>query len=266
MWRVVLVALLLLHLTESTDTMVWMCLERCGSNITADLAAIATHHQALTAVSYERFDLDLGGKIRNNNFTDVTADIHKLGLRAFPMITTVSHALIYDLLYFASDEFIANAVELAVTNNYDGFNIDWEPSHYMLPNTSADYAAFIKRLAEALDTVGKELQVCTALWNPYFWNYPQLAAASPAKLITMDTYSYNNEYPKWEARAEYLLNQTSQTQLGIGLMTDPNPNTAEELQQRLDFMQFHNLTSLSIWMMPLDERYWDALYIFKNLM
>jgi hypothetical protein len=42
------------------------------------------------------------------------------------MITTVDHALLYDLLYFSSDKFIAAAIELAVTQNYDGFNIDWE--------------------------------------------------------------------------------------------------------------------------------------------
>jgi hypothetical protein len=30
-------------------------------------------------------------------------------------------------------------------------------------------------------------------------------------------------------------------------------------------MKTHNLTSLSVWLMPLDDWYWDALYIFKNL-
>jgi hypothetical protein len=54
------------------------------------------------------------------------------------------------------------------------------------------------------------------LWNPYFWSYPDLAATQ-AQLITMDTYSYNNDFTQWRERAEYLLNQTSQTQLGIGM-------------------------------------------------
>jgi hypothetical protein len=35
-----------------------------------------------------------------------------------------------------------------------------QPSHYMLPNTARDYAAFINRLAEGMRAVGKDLSVC----------------------------------------------------------------------------------------------------------
>jgi hypothetical protein len=72
MMRVVLGVLLALCMAvEGYDTMVWMCLERCGSNITADLAAISAHKNALTAVSYERFDLGLGGTIVVRERTEV---------------------------------------------------------------------------------------------------------------------------------------------------------------------------------------------------
>ena len=76
------------------NIMPWMCLERCGDNIPAELAEIKAHADVLTAVSYEAFDLGLApdGKtptIIDNNFTHVGPELKSYGMLTYPMITTV---------------------------------------------------------------------------------------------------------------------------------------------------------------------------------
>jgi hypothetical protein len=51
--------------------MPWMCLERCGDDIQAELADITKYHASLTGVSYEAFDLGMHGDLIDNGFTKV---------------------------------------------------------------------------------------------------------------------------------------------------------------------------------------------------
>ena len=74
--------------------MPWLCLERCGDDINAEMAEIEAHAKQLNAVSYEAFDLGLAADgvtptLINNNFTVVWPKLRELGLKTYPMITTV---------------------------------------------------------------------------------------------------------------------------------------------------------------------------------
>ena len=51
--------------------MPWMCLERCGDDIPAELATVAKYKSVLTAVSYEAFDLGMHADLIDNGFTKV---------------------------------------------------------------------------------------------------------------------------------------------------------------------------------------------------
>jgi hypothetical protein len=114
------------------ERLVWMCLDRCHDQLKDGLAEISAHANLISAVSYEAFDLGLGGKLVYNNFADPTSALASLGLARFPMITTASNALLLDLFWLVKNPpIIADAVALAVKNNYTGFNIDFEPDHPM---------------------------------------------------------------------------------------------------------------------------------------
>ena len=70
--------------------MPWMCLERCGDDIAADLKEMSDHRHELTAVSYEAFDLGDASTLIDNGFTNVGPTLNAMGLKTYPMITTVN--------------------------------------------------------------------------------------------------------------------------------------------------------------------------------
>lgn len=51
--------------------MPWLCLERCDDNITNDLAQLSEHYQALSAVSFESYDVAADGGLLDDHFTVV---------------------------------------------------------------------------------------------------------------------------------------------------------------------------------------------------
>lgn len=63
-----------------------MCLERCNDDMSDGLAEISAHASLLTGVSYEAFDLGIGGTLVNNSFSDPTKALIALGLNRYPMV------------------------------------------------------------------------------------------------------------------------------------------------------------------------------------
>lgn len=118
---------------QSKHTMVWMCLERCGessSTIQQHLNVIkAVAPRALTAVSFERYDLGVSSSlVRNPKFTDVLPFLKQVTgpqgypLRTFPMITSVK--IDYMRQVFANPmPFIEQAIAEAQYHQYTGYNI-----------------------------------------------------------------------------------------------------------------------------------------------
>jgi len=63
----------------------------------------------------------------NNSFTDVNPTLKTLGLKRYPMITTVDIAKFRQLCNNPT-RFIASAIEIANREGYTGYNIDFEPN------------------------------------------------------------------------------------------------------------------------------------------
>lgn len=82
-----------------SSRIVWMCLDRCNDSMEEGLKEISSHSSVLTGVSYEAFDLGLGGTLIDNHFSDPTKALQDLGLETYPMITTASNALLLDLFF-----------------------------------------------------------------------------------------------------------------------------------------------------------------------
>ena len=57
----------------------------------------------------------------------------------------------------------------AVSNQYTGYNMDWEPEEPATAQDAADYAHFLTSFADSMHTVGLQLTVAIATWNPIWY-------------------------------------------------------------------------------------------------
>jgi len=239
--------------------MPWMCLERCGENITFNLQQIQSHLSSFTAVSFEDYDLGEEGNLVNNNFTSVNGKILSWGLQAFPMITTVSiHKL--RVLFQASDNFIEEAIEMAISNHYTGYNIDFEPTGAATEEDAAQFAVFLTKFADALHSNGKLLSVDVASWSE-FWDFHLLGQTSVDTLITMDTYTGNVTQFQWGL--ERALKYFGPDKMAIGLDTEFNLTTTQ-LNSLFEVISQYDVNEIDIWDLPIQDNWWTFINSFVN--
>eukprot|EP00769_Ergobibamus_cyprinoides_P004742 gnl/Ergobibamus_cyprinoides/929.p1 GENE.gnl/Ergobibamus_cyprinoides/929~~gnl/Ergobibamus_cyprinoides/929.p1 ORF type:complete len:266 (+),score=68.76 gnl/Ergobibamus_cyprinoides/929:37-834(+) len=235
--------------------MPWMCLERCGENITADLAQIDAHRDAISIVSFEAYDVADDGSLKWNSFTDVFPALQRRGLETYPMITTVSWPRLHAL--FANPQpFISAAIDAAVARGYTGYNLDFEPTGGSDADGDA-YVAFLKTFAAQAFAAGVKLQVDWAQWNLSFWHLDALAAVEGIEFITMDTYCTKDS--TFESRVKNAISHFAPEQLSFGLETDNATYTTTQIASRLELISETGSNRLGLWQMPVPESWWPAL-------
>ena len=142
--------------------------------------------------------------VTNTNLTDPTLTISSIGLESWPLLTSYPHPpefIDWMREVFANpDPFITSSIEEAKQFNYNGYNLDWEPTDDVTDEDGVEYAAFVTYFADKLHDYGLKLTVDIATWSP-IWNYPLLAQTSADRFISMGTYtstdsSFTNQLDK----------------------------------------------------------------------
>jgi len=261
---VFVVALLALSVYGTRTVMPWMCLERCGENVQADLQQILKlGPKVVPRVSIEAYDLDYSGNLKDNGFSKVGPKLHNAGILVEPMITTANIKKMRDL-WNNMDKFISQAVAEAKKQKswMVGYNIDFEPEGGDTP-TEADarkYAAFLDKLAIALHDAGFTLTVDIAGWSPV-WDHSLLAKTHVDKFITMETYaigidSFAKSVPKYV--------NLYGNKVAIGLET-LDKYKAADVKARFDIIKKYNAVNfVGIWETPLPSHWIEYIKDYVN--
>lgn len=233
--------------------MPWMCLERCGENVQADLAQLVALGPAVVPwVSIEAYDLTTDAKIKDCGFSRVGPQLKQAGISVHPMITSANITKLRDL-WKSPQTFVDMAVQIARENKawVDGFNIDFEPpmTHPATHDDAVHFARFVELLAQALHREGLTLTVDIADWCPLF-DDKLLAQTSVDSFITMSTYQVNITRYGTIVRNKIAVYGTQQA--GVGLEVLPKFSAAN-IKQRLAIARRAGVDTIGVWMTPLPE-------------
>jgi len=240
----------------------WMCLERCGGfNFTRDHNNVMLHRHALNQISFEAWKLGEGGSLVWLGMTPVSAMYRKEGLKIMPMLTSANIVQMRQIFDDAAlqKSFINSAVQNAITNNYDGYDIDMEPETGVVAADGPKYTAFLDNFAVAMHVLNKTLDVDIASWGP-LWDFAALAKTRVDVFHTMDTYASN--FTTWTARFNKAVQAFPLTRLGIGLESrrpEGGEWSAQDLQQRFDMIKNAGIKEIDIWMIPIGEPLWGFI-------
>eukprot|EP01132_Coremiostelium_polycephalum_P000844 gene844-1051_t len=247
-------------ISSTLGIMPWMGLERTQENITSDLAQIEEIHSLFKSVSFERFNLGPNSQLVINNFTDVQSRLERLGLSTIPMISTCCPWGRPEVIQYARElisnpkPFIDSAIELALNEGFDGYNLDIEPLGGN-PTDAVNYANFLNQFANALHKINKVLTVDVAGYDQ-FWNFTLIGQTSVDYVITMSTYASN--FTSFTKAFNYALANIPIEKLVIGLMTvDSNgvPYTDQMVQQRFQLLSQNNIRNIAIWEAPIPDNW-----------
>ena len=275
--------------------MPWLCLQRCGFNVSQieeQINNIKHHNDAfrqnatkgeplINAVSFEMYNLGSSANVVNNGFFDANRRLMETlpdVLRA-PMVTSAS---LSDMRTLFGNEtaFIAKLVDEVVQRDMHGINVDFEPTE---PTTDADgvaYAAFAKRLRQAMSIAGKFASFDIAVWSK-IWNYTAIAEAitGPSTPLnstapvwtqtgyagTMNTYTfYDSVFPKelnisLSAFAPPGASASEKRRLLVGLDTWPNNMTEARLDFHFHLLATNDVCQIALWDTPIPDRWWPKL-------
>ena len=266
-----LVAILIFAtITESRRVMPWICLEKCGRNVTEEIENTKQLAEAgvITGLSFEAYDVVWGGNLKEVGYTRVGETFSKYGIELIPMITTRNITIIRQL--FENQNSFFDQV-LTAANNYEvkltGFNVDFEPENGDPPTAddAAKFAEFLTNFANKLHEGGYILTVDIASWSD-FWDFDLLGKTTVDRTITMDTYC--GKYETFLQRLDKVLAAVPLEHLGIGLMTT-NPNndqylTDAELTERFASIKEHNINEVDLWSVPLPDNFIPYLKDFLS--
>ena len=228
--------------------MPWMCLEICNSaaEITSQLASLNTqqYKEIFSGVSFELYTLGANCElIKWHNITQVNNDIQQMGYEVYPMVSSWPHPPQFidwmrqvigqesgDASTACGDRFIDSAIQQGISGNYNGYNLDWEPTDSssdpsVAPVTEVDalnYALFIDKFSKKLHEHDMKLTVDIATWvtvagGPSVWNYTAIAATSVDRAISMGTYTSSDS--SFDYQLKLLTSAFSPLRSGVGLMT-----------------------------------------------
>ncbi|KAM9973608.1 hypothetical protein ACTFIW_010718 [Dictyostelium discoideum] len=114
------------------SVLTWMGLVRTNETITSDLEQILSLTQILDSVAFERFNLGANSTLIVNNFTDVQYPLQTAGLKTLPMVSTCCPFGRPEVIEYARQlinnpqPFIDSAIQHAIDEGFDGWNIDIE--------------------------------------------------------------------------------------------------------------------------------------------
>ncbi|KAN0022021.1 hypothetical protein ACTFIU_004175 [Dictyostelium citrinum] len=251
------------------SVLTWMGLERTNETITSDLEQILSLTQILDSVAFERFNLGPNSTLIVNNFTDVQYPLQSAGLKTLPMVSTCCPFGRPEVIEYARQlinnpqPFIDSAIQHAIDEGFDGWNIDIEPVGGN-EQDSIGYAKFIDLFATQLHQHNKTLTVCAATWTP-FWNLSLLAQTSVDKIYTMSTYA--GTFQGFQSALQFAIQSIPLNKLAVGVMTvDENnqPFSTQELSQRFQLIINNNIKSLGIWSSPIPSNWLPFLKQFVS--
>jgi len=243
--------------------MPWMCLERCGENIDADLAEVLRLGPSVfPSVSIEAYDLDFGATIKDCGYSRVGPQLTNAGIMVQPMITTANIKKLRDL-WEDPQGFVNKAMDVARKNKawISGFNIDFEPEGGEDPTheDAVNFANFLDMFGKALHAEGFHLTVDIANWSPLFEDNI-LAKVDVDRFITMSTYSVGIE------RFEEIVKDKAAaygSKAGIGISTSYH-FTGEDIKARLDIVRKANIDTFAIWQVPVPSDWITYLKSFVS--
>ena len=241
-----------------------MCLERCEEDVEHSMnQLLSVGPSTISWVSFEAFDLDYRGTVVDIGLSHVGPKLKAAGFTLYPMITSTNIYKLCDVWRY-TEKTINVIVQIAKDNHdwIDGFSIDIEPEHREEPtrDDTIKYANFVNVLAKNLHAIGVNLTVCIANWSPLF-DGNLLKLTEVDRFIQMSTYTAN--LPHFEEIVNESLDFYGTKQLAIGLQ-QLNSYSASDLQKRLDYLRFKNVTMFGLWATPIRENWIPLLDAFVN--
>ena len=246
------------------NVMPWIC-QFCTSGVNKALAQLNATYHDYTMVSYEFFQLQSDQKITAyfngayntaGNPNNITPYVQKLGLGAVPMIISASAGDIYN--FTSNPSAVSAAIQqmtnLALINNYTGYDIDWEPSSANT-STAAYYTSFLNQFSLHLDKFGKSLFVEVANWDPTFWNYTNLGNTNITSVNVMDYSGLYSGSGSFLADLQQAVSEIPAGKLSVSLENlNPNNNvnfTALQMEQRFAALEQYGIKFLGLWVLPV---------------
>ncbi len=234
---------------------------RCGGNastIAANLQQLQQLEGLVTAAAYEQFNLGPNGTLVPNNLTLVGPTIASYGLQTHAMISSYPYPPQFidwmRQVFVQPTGFIQQAVDTAVAQHFDAYNVDWEPSDGVLASDAPAYAAFLTQFADAMHAAGKQISVDVATWSP-LWNLTLLAGTSVDYFMTMSTYTDN--FTIFTSNLQAAVATLPAAKLVIGLETvrpsDGQPYTLQQMVERFQLLQQYRVQGIGIWDSPIPE-------------
>ena len=263
---------LILVTSSANRTMVWMCLELCGSNsieISLQLEQIQQNSDSLTAVAFEIYGLGENSTLTYNNVTIVSPQIVSFGLEAWAQLSSYPYPP--QFLHWMKEvfnnpqPFINSCIEQAQKYQYTGFNLDWEPTTFATTRDAEEYANFITTFANALHEKELKLSVDFSSWSP-LWNFTLLAETTADRLIDMSTYTSSDS--SFLNQLENAVELIGIEKLGVGLETIDYYGgymSEEDIQWRIEQIENYGCTEIDVWDAPLPPFWWSLLKDFKEI-
>ena len=194
---------------RSRRVMAWMGTTlRTDAELDASIAYFASHRDVINTVSPETHSLGDNGTLVERLLapgaahtpTSIIRALKAAGLMVIPQIyderawNTTAILPRFERLAADPAQFIADAVALAVKENLDGWNIDFELTDEDWANISRVTAdgqllvEFVDRFARALHAEGKVLSVDVGTCCHWWWDAVALNASSLDRVVDMSTY------------------------------------------------------------------------------
>lgn len=235
---------------------VWFCLERCGYNRTdtlAQLQAIRSHgRNAVTHISFERFDLGPNSTLIDNGFTNIVSDVLNASLVPIAMVTTVDLDRMRQL--FANpDPFIDALLNATLRLGSHGVDFDFEPNANADEHDAAAYALFLSRISARFNAHRLSVGADAATWNA-IWDFSLLGMSTANIIATMNTYVA--DYADFAAALNFSSTFLDKRQMVTGLLR-PIPDAA--LEQMAVLMEKSEICRVALWDAPVPENFWPHL-------
>jgi hypothetical protein len=154
--------------------------------------------------------------------------LQQMGVPVLPYLVDIDNSTQMHLVYKNSSEFIADAVEIALHYNFQGFFIDYEDEYPpdKDPNKSQKLAVFLTELGDALHQKNMSLTICVATWSALLADFKSIAASSVDELQLMSTYTNPSNYKSTiteyfsKVRAGSKTSDLAKAGVGVGIYYD----------------------------------------------
>ena len=271
---------------QTKVVMAWTCSFCTGvfngmPRMNASILQIEQNRQDFTAISYEFYQLNNSGGIsplslgtlsyaNSSNPYNITPILHQLNLQTYPMIISAS---LSNIEYFLSNstkerDVINQMVTYALLYNYTGYNIDWEPTAAN-NTTGIQFAQFLNEFSIQLNKYGRHLTVDVATWNPGFWNFSLIGGTNITYVDVMDYSPIYSGPGSFMSDLSYSIKTIPNAKLQVALInTNVNTNanlTPYQMSQRFAALEYYNISSLSMWVLPVNSSVLSMMQLFLEM-